>query len=414
MENFFIDPHSPFFFKTRADLLVTAEFERRVISDRSRFGVWSARGQGRFIGVAPIGYSNARDEQDKPIITIHPEERSIVTQIYDDFLQDMTLPVIKERVAARGVFLKGHDTIRRILTNHTYAGLILTPNYKDETSKVVKGIHEAIIPEDKFWKAYYKMQDKITVQGPKMVDENVPLRGFLLCKGCGGFHTGGKSKGRSSYYYYYRCKKCLKENYNANHVHIEIHDILQGLSLTERDIKDLKTTANVKLEQALKDKQSLINKVQAEYDALNEKVNSLEEKYISNLASQATYEKWYPIYSGDLNKKRIQLEDLKKDGSTSIDLVNRYMSYLTDMGWIYDKADVGNKQSFLKGIFLGGFTKEEKGGRTAFLNPMFVPNSSKIGHLLRIEQTKKPDFSSGFLVSTDEGTRTPTPCGTRS
>ncbi|HWY38296.1 MAG TPA: recombinase family protein, partial [Bacteroidia bacterium] len=37
MENFFIDPHSPYFFKSRADLLVNAEFERRVISDRSKF-----------------------------------------------------------------------------------------------------------------------------------------------------------------------------------------------------------------------------------------------------------------------------------------------------------------------------------------------------------------------------------------
>ena len=54
MENFFIDPHSPYFFKTRADLLVNAEFERRVISDRTKFGVWSAKSQGRFIGQAPL------------------------------------------------------------------------------------------------------------------------------------------------------------------------------------------------------------------------------------------------------------------------------------------------------------------------------------------------------------------------
>lgn len=66
MENFFIDPHSPYFFKMRADLLVTAEFERRVISDRSKFGTWSAKSQGRFIGPAPFGYLNVRDEGNKP------------------------------------------------------------------------------------------------------------------------------------------------------------------------------------------------------------------------------------------------------------------------------------------------------------------------------------------------------------
>ena len=40
MENISIDPHSPFFFKMRVDMLVTAEFERRVISDQSKAGIW--------------------------------------------------------------------------------------------------------------------------------------------------------------------------------------------------------------------------------------------------------------------------------------------------------------------------------------------------------------------------------------
>lgn len=50
MENISIPVHSPFFFKLRADMLVNAEFERRVISDRSKFGTMQAKAQGRFIG----------------------------------------------------------------------------------------------------------------------------------------------------------------------------------------------------------------------------------------------------------------------------------------------------------------------------------------------------------------------------
>ncbi len=405
MENFFIDPHSPFFFKTRADLLVTAEFERRVISDRSKFGVWSAKCQGRFIGVAPLGYDNARDTEDKPIITVNKSESPIIEQIFDDFLMGISFPVIKERVKAKGVSLKAHDALQRILTNHTYAGLIVTPNYKDETSKVVKGLHEAIVPEDKFWKAYYKLQDKIKPQGPKTVDENIPLRGWILCKGCGGLHTGGKSKGRSSYYYYYRCKKCLRENYSANTTHEEISKILAGLSLNEKDMKALQIEACIKLEETLKHKHILLQKTQSEFDQLNEKLSSLEEKYITNTISQATYEKWYPVYSSEIRKKQIELTDMQKDDGKTLDTYNQALPYLTDLGWIYGQAkDAAYKQNLLKGIFLGGFTKEEVGGRTAYLNPMFLPNGLKIGHLLRVDQTKKPDFSSGFPTCTREGT----------
>lgn len=63
-ENFYIDPHSPFFFKIRADMLVNGEFERRVIADRTKMGIWQAKKQGRFLGTAPFGYKNARDSSN--------------------------------------------------------------------------------------------------------------------------------------------------------------------------------------------------------------------------------------------------------------------------------------------------------------------------------------------------------------
>ena len=402
MENFFIDPHSPYFFKTRADLLVNAEFERRVISDRTKFGVWSAKSQGRFIGQAPLGYTNARDEQDKPIIVVNEEQKPIVELVYDEFLKGSTFPIIKKKANEKGLFLKGHDAFNRMLTNHTYAGLILTPNYKDETSKVVKGIHEAIIPEHIFWKAYYKLQDITKPQGPKTMDENVPLRGYVLCQGCGGFHTGGKSKGRSNYYYYYRCKKCLGENYSAETVHTEISEILKNLSLSEKVVKAIKASAHKKLEIQLRDNKQQLKRVSLEYEALNEKLSSLEEKYISNSISQSTYEKWYPVYTADVNRKSVVMAELKREDGQSIELYNHITPYLTDLQMIFNKADIPDKHSFLKGIFWGGFTKEKIGGRTGLLNPMFEANSLKIGHLLRVEKMGKPENSSGFPSCTPD------------
>jgi DNA invertase Pin-like site-specific DNA recombinase len=67
-ECFFIDPHSPVFFKFRADLFVNAEFEYRVIRDRTKMGNWQAKMSGRYITTAPLGYDNARDDKNKPII----------------------------------------------------------------------------------------------------------------------------------------------------------------------------------------------------------------------------------------------------------------------------------------------------------------------------------------------------------
>lgn len=69
-------------------------------------------------------------------------------------------------------------------------------------------------------------------------------------------------------------------------------------------------------------------------------------------------------------------------------LLNRVLPRLSDLNYIYNKAPLDIKQTFLKGIFWGGFTKEKVGGRTALLNPMFEENSALVEGLLTVEKKK--------------------------
>jgi site-specific DNA recombinase len=405
MENFFIDPHSPYFFKSRADLLVNAEFERRVISDRSKFGIWSAKTQGRFIGVAPFGYDNARDQEDKPIIVINPLEKPIVEQIFQDFIGDIPFPLMLNSLKQKGFPLKGHDALIRLLSNHTYAGLVVVPSYKDELSTTKKGIHEAIIPEDIFWKVYYKLQDKIKPQGPKTIDENIPLRGFLLCQSCGKLHTGAKSKGKLAYYYYYRCNNCRNENYNADKVHGETAEILKGLSFKEKCIKAILTVSEKKLDQEIKQKNFKLNALTKEHEQLTAKIDALEEKYISDRIEDSTYQKWFPIYQKEIRLKETAIAELQKDDNVARKLYKDWLPYLNDLNYIYDLGkDVKGKQSLLKGIFPGCLTKEKQGYGTPFINPLFYQNSLKLNHLLRIKNKGEPAFSADSPFSTRDGT----------
>lgn len=413
MESFFIDPHSPYFFKMRADLFVNAEFERRVIADRTKFGNWSAKNQGRYIGMAPIGYVNARDEDDLPIIKINELQRPIIEDVFSEFLNNTSYSLIIKKVKGRGITLKGHGSIPRIISNPVYAGLIKTPNYKDETSKIIKGLHDAIIDENLYWKAFYKLQDLTKPQGPKVIDENVPLRGFIKCKGCGGYMTGGKSKGRTQFYNYYRCKKCLGENYNADKVHGELIEILKNLSLEDKFVNQLKISTKTKFDEVIKERNARLKKARADHDELVQKLNSLEGKYINDKINQDTYDKWFPLFNKEVKLKLVEIGELESDDRSKIESYNSALPMLTDLVSIYNKASVEQKMGFLKGIFWGGFTKEKIGGRTGILNPMFTQNSLKISTLLRVDKAEKPEINSGFSFCTQEETRTPTPYGIR-
>lgn len=406
MENFFVDPHSPFFFKMRADMLVTAEFERRVISDRSRFGMWSAKTQGRFIGMAPFGYNNERDQSGKPILVINDEESPIIADIFHEYIKDIPLAVIKKKAKKNGLKLEGNDAFKRIFTKHVYAGLVYVPNYKDEAPKVVKGIHQGIVSESVFWTAYYKYQDSIKPQGPKMVDENVPLRGFLLCQSCAGLHTGGRSRGRNAFYFYYRCKRCKGENYSSKGVHQWVEDLLDGLSFKQNFVDALLKEAEYKANEILSVRPAIINQLEIESDLIKSKLTSLEEKYVNDKIEYSTYTKWKASFSIELDGKRSELLKLE-DGSQENKLKLFYDNapYLTKLKFIYEKSPSELKHILLKGIFPGGLTKEKEGGRTDFINPMFYENSLKISNLLRIKTMGEPAISANSPMSSGDGSQ---------
>lgn len=403
MENFFVDPHSPFFFKMRADMLVSGEFERRVISERSRFGLWSAKSQGRFIGRAPLGYINARDSEDKPIILIDDDKKDIVKKIFHDFLDDVSFPDIIRKAKAEGFTLKGHDAVKRLLLNNVYVGHVSVKAYKDNIAKVVKGIHAPIIDEDIFWRANQKLTGKIRPQG-RIVDENIPLRGYILCDHCGHPHTGAKSKGKSAYYYYYWCKICKGQHrHSAIQAHDEITEILNLISLDARMLAAIKEQSLQQLDVALKQRKRNSGKVLDQFNDLKTKLNSLEEKYIADSISRGTYEKWYSTYSADLNLKSVQLVELNKSDDEKRSLFENEVHKLSDMNYIYNFTDVAGKHLLLKNIFPEYLAKLKIGCRTPSIHKAFISNIPKLKGLLHITGTGNPGFMHKFPVSSGNG-----------
>jgi len=404
MEDYFVNPQDPYFIKMRTERLVDAEFERRRIADRTKMGIWSARSTGRFLGPAPIGYLNARDEKDKPIILIDYSKKDYIIQIFNDYIDGLTFPMILKRLREKNIHIKGHDGLDRILTNYVYAGLIESPAYKDEKYKIVPGIHEAIISEEVFYTAYYKLQDSKKPQGPKIIDPNLPLRAFIRCRQCGMPHTGGRSKGRSAYYFYYNCNKCKGECYNINKAHQELSDILKQLSIKETVVEALQKEALVNFEKLSADKKTELVRVTKECEELQKKINSLEQKFIEDRIDHLTYRKWSEEYKKAMFGKQQELKALKGNDEDVKNHFKLHLPYLTDINWLYEKADIGHKHTLLKSIFLGGLSKEKIGYRTAFLNPFFSLNCPDIKGLEISNKTEKSAELADFSLSTPDGT----------
>ncbi|TWU39363.1 recombinase family protein [Novipirellula artificiosorum] len=202
-------------------LLSFAQFEREMISERTRDKIAATRRKGKWCGGIPIlGYT----VEDTKLIVV-PHEAQRVRQLFDLYLQTRSLIETAKEANKRAWRTKQWTTkkgtirgdcefnknrIHQLLTNVTYLGKL---TYKDE---VHEGQHEAIVDTETFDRVARSLKRNGRT-GMMQASTNFDgmLRGILRCAGCNRImlHT---STGRGpKRYRYYVCGKADKQGYEA-------------------------------------------------------------------------------------------------------------------------------------------------------------------------------------------------------
>lgn len=382
-ENIAIDPQSPFFFKMRADMLVNAHFELLVIKDRTKAGVYQAKSEGRFIGQAPFGYKNARDAQNKPIVIKDESKRLVFDYLEKSFFKlGENFAHIQEGVKKLGFSRKGNEALRRMLENPVYYGLIEVPAYRQNPSKIIQAKHKGWFSEHYYRQAIDYFSSKNRKR--EILSEEIPLRGVLRCDNCGAKLTGGRSKGRNQYYNYYRClpKSGCNANYSAELAHSQLEGILQQLSLDPSLANALGQAIKQEYSKQQESNEQRNKKLQSEIRDLTNRINSLEEKYIADKIEDVTFKKWQGIYTRDLMGKKTEVAQIKQSLSVDWQKITDNTHLLQDLRWLYQKADVSQKQLFVSNIFYPYLWRAKDGYRTEKINDLLFYNGQIINGLL--------------------------------
>jgi len=404
MESYAIDPGDPMFFKLRADLLVNAEFERRVISDRSKFGTWQAKIQGRHIGHAPFGYQNARDDRNKPIIVLDPSRAPVIQMIFYRYLEGDQIGPIAIKAREQGFTIQGRSAIRRVLENPIYAGMIRVPAYKDHPERIIDGQHEAIIDKH----TWYIVQERLnqTYKHTKtVIHEQMPLRGIILCQSCGIALTGGRSRSHTgAYYYYYRCNACKGENHSVIRSHDQLEQILSLLSFDRPAIDQIHAQIYKVYHNHRSEAKGKISGLKRDINLLRSKIDSLEEKYIRDDITPQTYRKWHDRLSRDLSGKEIELTTIEAMNESVLFETKHRLEQMTDLRSLFVKYDVMRKRDLFRYVFPAGSIKSREGYRTFLVNPLLAHNLHKFKGLSVLEVTEKSGIFDQNYVSTRSGT----------
>jgi site-specific DNA recombinase len=197
-------------------LLSFAQFERELISERTRDKIQAARRRGKWTGGRVVlGY--AVDSEGRRL-RIAPDEAKLVSLIFDLYLKTRSIGEVARRINALGHTqqrsAKGglkvsagrwtKNRVHRILRNPTYAGKVRAGD-----GTLHAGEHEPIVSLDVFERASKSLDDRTTGQTRRSRKSEYLLTGILRCGPCGAAMTSSASNGRGGQRYrYYRC--CLE------------------------------------------------------------------------------------------------------------------------------------------------------------------------------------------------------------
>lgn len=203
-------------------LLSFAEFEREMISERTRDKMSAARRKGKFTGgnivlgydVAPKGGAlvlNAEEvERVRAIFALYLELGALipVIEVLDERgwrMKEWTTREARRRGGARF----GKNTLYNLLTNVIYTGRVRFGG------KLYPGEHERIVDDETF----NRVQDQLKRAGRggkrRQNKHGALLKGLIRCGSCGAGMTHTYAKKKQILYRYYVCNTAHQRGYRS-------------------------------------------------------------------------------------------------------------------------------------------------------------------------------------------------------
>jgi len=220
--------------------LTAPEIWNTKISIRTKAGMRHKMKQGYYIGKAPLGYKNSRDEKNNPLLR-HSDSAALIKEAFEKFATG----TYQKEILLKELYEKGLKVSKNqfclILENPIYCGKIRLKAFGDEPEEILQGKHEPIVTEELF----YQVQDVIAGQRQEIikcarVNLKFPLKGFLDCPNCGKKLNVSSSRFKGGRCYsYYHCPKACKVYYESNKLHHKfknlVDKILQSVFVIPKD-----------------------------------------------------------------------------------------------------------------------------------------------------------------------------------
>ena len=241
------------------------------------------------------------------------------------------------------------QTLNSILHNPLYAGLIRTKWYPE----FVEGIHEPLISRETFFNVQKILTAKRTsVIRRERVNDEFPLRGFVLCPECNSPLTASICKGNTTQIPYYWCwrNNCIPMM-QKDDIEDKFCEYLRNFQ-PKPEIMEL---LEYKLVHYWKEKNlDYKNRLKRDKARLTE-LRSMKDNLVKKLLRDVIDDSTYKEQADWLQKEILLLEESCEQGKITDNDFESYlkfgMGFLSNLSDIWKNAEVKIKQRIQKFIF---------------------------------------------------------------
>ena len=355
--------------------LATPEVENDRRAMNVTVGMRRARKEGRYLGLAPKGYKNCRDEQNKPILKPDPKLAPVVKRIFETVAKGVQeIDGLRQAVNKEGMtFTK--NQFYYLLRNPVYCGRVYISGYREEGAQTIKGMHEPIVSELLFDTVQDVLEGRKRITKVRSTkDENLPMRGFIICKTCGRPLTGSGSKGNGGNYFYYHCQsaaKC-KERFRADDAHAQFIGQLRQIEILEPVLNLYYEIMTDLFKNNGMDRSKEVAQIKEQISKLNLRIKNAQALMLDGELDAAEYKEIKTNLSAEtaaLERKRMQVLSAEEDGQEYLD---KGIPMLINITKHWQAADLEGKQHIVGSIFPERLIFENNTYRTATENPLLT------------------------------------------
>lgn len=334
-------------------LLVLAELDNNIKSERTTDGMKAAFENGRWPWGAPIGYKHTIITGRKALMLI-PGYKPLLSDLFSKAsLGIYTKVELAEKLNKQGfkkLFGKeaSDKTIEKILCKKFYYGVMEAKAWDLEKHHN----YETVTDENTWLKVNQLLNSNNQMRLSR--NESFELRRHVLCGSCLKPLTASFSRGRNNRYPYYHCVNKLC----TNHTRISKFDLetrfseyLGHFKLSNSQRKLLKAVLLDKLEEKVKENELFIAGKQKRLEDLNIERTYTIKANGKEILSDEEAKKEIERIKVEENVIDVELADAKYDRNEAEAVINFTESFLSDVKLLWKKLDFTRKRFLLSRMF---------------------------------------------------------------